>query len=121
MRSLALAVALGFAGRALAAGEPPAVAAFARAAKATLTARLKEPESARYRNLFVARAKSEGDAKQPLALCGEVNAKTSYGGYAGFQRFYVVDGESPRIDDGESVFQNFHWVYCTDKVADVAP
>lgn len=42
---------------------------------------LKDPESSRFRNLrFV---KYEGR----VVVCGEVNAKNSYGGYVGFENF----------------------------------
>jgi hypothetical protein len=54
-----------------------------RFATATVAAMLKDPESARYRFDFLSiGANSE-------AVCGAVNAKNSYGGYVGMQRFYV--------------------------------
>lgn len=46
-------------------------------AKAAVSKDLKDPSSAQFRNF-----KIEGGQ-----LCGEVNAKNSMGGYAGFQRF----------------------------------
>jgi len=45
---------------------------------------LKDPESANFKNL---RVMSNG-----RALCGDVNAKNSYGGYTGFKAF-VADSE----------------------------
>lgn len=42
---------------------------------------LKDPESARFRSVKV---KWEN-------VCGEVNAKNSYGGYVGYRRFYAID------------------------------
>ncbi len=48
---------------------------------AVLKRRLKDPDSALFRNLYVSRKLGA-----PI-VCGEVNAKTSFGGYLGFQRF----------------------------------
>ena len=48
--------------------------------------RLKDPESARYRNLNLHRV------GQWPALCGEVNAKNSFGGYIGHKPFMAGRG-----------------------------
>jgi len=40
--------------------------------------RLKDPTSAEFRNVFVSSS---------YAVCGEVNAKNSFGGYSGYVRF----------------------------------
>ena len=40
--------------------------------------RLKDPESAQFQNAFVSTSS---------VVCGEVNAKNSFGGYSGFKRF----------------------------------
>lgn len=50
-------------------------------AKKSLTAQLKDPDSANFRNVAV-REVSSG-----VVVCGELNAKNSYGGYTGFTRF----------------------------------
>ena len=68
----------------------------ASAVKAFIVSTLKDPESARFRNVQV---KWE-------AVCGEVNAKNSYGGYVGFRRFYAIDGtdlhmENDRFDEAQ--------------------
>lgn len=42
---------------------------------------LKDPESARFQNIQLT------DHNGGLVLCGEINAKNSYGGYVGFKRF----------------------------------
>ena len=47
---------------------------------------LKDPGSAQFRNLYFGYDKRFGNA-----LCGEVNAKNSYGGYTGFSPFAVSD------------------------------
>jgi hypothetical protein len=43
--------------------------------------RLKDPDSAQFRDVFVSNT-----GGLPV-VCGEVNAKNSFGGYGGFQRF----------------------------------
>jgi len=45
-------------------------------------AKLKDPRSADFRNVFFHR----GSQNVPVT-CGEVNSKNSFGGYIGFQRF----------------------------------
>ena len=52
--------------------------------KSAVLSRLKDPDSANFKDLQVV----EGGR----ALCGLVNSKNSYGGYAGFKRF-VADSE----------------------------
>lgn len=44
---------------------------------------LKDQESAKFRNIKFAPA----EAEDSWMMCGEYNAKNSYGGYAGFSRF----------------------------------
>ena len=64
-----------------------------------LLTRLKDPESARFRNV-----KPTADG---LYLCGEVNSKNSMGGYTGFKKFYVlwqlgvvnIQGEGSYLDE----------------------
>ena len=52
--------------------------------------RLKDPESAQFRKF---RKVSDGE------ICGEVNAKNSYGGYTGFSAFiYFVKDDRAIID-----------------------
>lgn len=55
-------------------------------AKAMLTRDFKDPSSATYRGLFISK-------KGMTALCGEINAKNSYGAYVGFRRFYATGKE----------------------------
>lgn len=49
---------------------------------------LKDPDSARFRSLELHASESAVPWK---ALCGEVNAKNSFGGYVGFRRFVASD------------------------------
>jgi hypothetical protein len=50
--------------------------------KEAVKARLKDPKSADFRNVFFHR----GVDGLPMT-CGEVNSKNSFGGYTGFQKF----------------------------------
>lgn len=59
--------------------------AFIEKAKANIAANLKDPASSQWRNTFVSDAGSK-----LLVLCGEVNAKNSYGAYIGFRRFFAT-------------------------------
>lgn len=55
--------------------------------------RLKDAESAKFKSVKYAQ-ESPGLWK----MCGDVNAKNTYGGYAGFTRFYALvskDGKKP--------------------------
>ncbi len=77
---------------------PKDQARWGNAAKARAINNLKDPYSARFKNLYVGAWVAKPGEIYPF-LCGEVNAKNSYGGYIGYQRFY-----SP--GDGEIVFEN---------------
>ncbi|MHA6827401.1 hypothetical protein ACQUJV_14410 [Ralstonia pseudosolanacearum] len=59
--------------------------------------RLRDPDSAEFRN-----TKYGPDILNRKALCGEVNAKNGFGGYAGFKRFISLPDGSVNIDDGGS-------------------
>lgn len=50
--------------------------------KETVKMKLKDPDSAQFRNVFFHR----GEKNVPMA-CGEVNSKNSFGGFVGYQRF----------------------------------
>ena len=51
-------------------------------AKLAVKERLKDPESARFRNVRV-----EENPNKSVWIKGEYNAKNSYGGYVGFEKF----------------------------------
>ncbi|OEO24065.1 hypothetical protein AX279_19740 [Pseudomonas sp. J237] len=62
-------------------------------ARKNIKARLKDPESATFRDQFI------GESGIP---CGEVNAKNGFGGFTGYKRFLasgnglaVVEGDMP--------------------------
>jgi hypothetical protein len=52
--------------------------------KEAMSSSLKDAESARFKSIRYVPSNTAGMWK----MCGEVNAKNSYGGYAGFSRFY---------------------------------
>lgn len=58
------------------------------AAKQNLTLGLKDPMSAQFKNVRLV------DYNNGKVICGEVNAKNSYGGYIGFQRFIASPSEA---------------------------
>lgn len=74
---------------------------------------LKDAGSAEYKNQMI-----YPDAKHQgmFFMCGEVNAKNSFGAYTGFKRFVVSNKGGPLIDDGHSMFE-FMWKQkCKEKV-----
>jgi len=93
---------------------------FVRRAKAALTENFKDPRSAQFRSLFIS-----GD-KLP-ALCGEVNAKNSYGAYVGFRKFYATGKSSlnavePGADGAGGdryVFDSMWPSMCGERKADI--
>lgn len=60
---------------------PGKLAAF----KAAAADAMKDPQSVQFRKL-----RGVKDAKEHEGLCGEMNAKNSYGGYTGFKSFYAI-------------------------------
>lgn len=63
-------------------------------AKAAIIQKLKDPDSATFRNVVYAPA-AQGTGG---TVCGEVNARNAYGGYAGFTPFFVI-GQSALLRD----------------------
>lgn len=58
-----------------------------QALKDTLT----DEDSAKFRNEYL--SMSEIDGSTEIALCGEVNSKNQFGGYAGFQQYIVTTSD----------------------------
>ena len=61
---------------------------FVSSAKAYLTRNFNDPESARFRDLYIG---TDSDGKP--VLCGEVNARNGMGGMSGYQAFFSKPGE----------------------------
>ncbi len=49
---------------------------------------LKDPPSARFRNVSIIKTIGDG-GKETISVCGELNAKNSYGGYTGYVPFTI--------------------------------
>lgn len=82
---------------------PKDLAAWGQAVRRRVVQDLKDPESARFRGLYVSAWNDHGVMK-PL-LCGEVNAKNSYGGYTGFSRF-MADENGTVFDPGSDGWES---------------
>lgn len=78
--------------------------------KDAVKARLKDPDSAKFREVYFFRGKDN----IPMT-CGQVNSKNSFGGFSGFQHF--VSGGSAELTFLEKEVKDFHkaWNrYCTN-------
>lgn len=60
-------------------------------AKEAVGDQLKDPSSAQFKEV----RRTDG------VVCGEVNAKNSFGAYEGFRRFFVVDGAEAVLEPAE--------------------
>lgn len=70
--------------------------ALADKAKLVIKGMLKDPESAIFSDLITTLAP---DNKGFIGICGQVNAKNSYGGYTGNKPFAVINGRAYLWDD----------------------
>ncbi|WP_312834772.1 hypothetical protein [Comamonas sp.] len=89
---------------------------FVKKAKRVIADKFKDPDSVRFRDLYLAN-------KGLPALCGEVNAKNSYGGYTGYKGFFYNPVQA-YIDDQQELGEGFMYKNlqpgaCKDKFADV--
>lgn len=53
-------------------------------------ASLKDPDSAKIRNVHSGKVASDLNPEGVTATCGEVNAKNGFGGYTGFEGFVIL-------------------------------
>ena len=72
-------------------------AAKVQVVKMSIAKSLKDPDSAKFRGVKLKWG----------TVCGEVNAKNSYGGYAGYRRFYAIDGTDVHME--ETRFSEAQW------------
>lgn len=112
---LALLATVALAAEPVLAEKVDAIAEMQRA-KEAVSAQLKDPESARFKDVVFR------SLKNGFAVCGQVNAKNSFGGYVGFRAFYVSDGKvtlepSERSDNADRRIWNvtYDWI-CRDTV-----
>lgn len=104
MKSIILALGiLTFASQAPAATKAELI----KASQEAVREQMKDPESARFRNMKV----------YDITVCGEVNAKNSYGGYNGFKRFFALGGTVARVEGGmdNDAFVISHAQFCSTK------
>ena len=71
------------------------------AAQDSIKATLKDPDSAKFQNIRIA------DYDGGKVVCGEINAKNSYGGYVGYKRF-VAGISGSTIFDTSSEYQDIN-------------
>lgn len=67
--------------------------------KSALTKTLKDPSSAQFKNMV---AYGSPNSVIVTFLCGEVNAKNSYGGYIGFRRFFTIGEHTSEIENDKN-------------------
>ena len=85
-------------------------------AKTEIAKGLKDPDSAKFRNIGVYKSTT---GKGGVSVCGEINAKNSYGAYNGFRGFMVAEGFA-LIDGEESAgltYESLAPNLCHEKVA----
>ncbi|HFZ0817367.1 TPA: lipoprotein [Enterobacter cloacae] len=58
-------------------------------AKSEVAANLKDPASAQFRNVKVAKMMDADHGRVFAIVCGEINGKNGFGAYAGFHPFFV--------------------------------
>lgn len=86
-------------------------------AKTAITRDLKDPESAKFRDIGIYKSTT---GKGGVSVCGEINAKNSYGAYGGFRRFLVSDEIA--VIEGESgglTYDTLGPALCHERVASV--
>lgn len=82
-----------------AASEPSgAKASMDQRVRDAVMARLRDPDSAKFRNVRKLGMLGGGIPGSPAVYCGEVNAKNAMGGYPGFVHFAVM----PLAEDGQT-------------------
>lgn len=73
-------------------------------AKKAVASRLKDPESANFRNVEIYRDNGS------VTVCGEVNSKNGFGGYGEYSRF-MWDGEGEPIFKSDWERMNAGWAF----------
>jgi hypothetical protein len=84
------------------------------AAKNIVLAGLKDPDSAKFREV--------GIAPNGRAVCGQFNAKNGYGGYIGYKRFIAAPNGVFGIEDDGSMLIEANWdVVCKGDLPSGSP
>lgn len=93
------------------------VQSYIEAAKAYFKQNLKDPFSVRFKDILVFTKAPNG--KPVHGVCGQLNAKNSYGAYVGFRPFYyLVETGSGGIQGGRDgdLFKMFFKMVCDGKI-----
>lgn len=78
-------------------------------AEARVKALLKDPESAKFGNVFLVTGPPDSYGGRRLFTCGEVNAKNSYGGYSGSARFVATHFQTKdTFDTSAAIIENLN-------------
>lgn len=86
-------------------------------ARTVITKDLKDPVTAQFRGEFI-RKFTNARGKDVFIVCGEVNAKNSYGGYVGFAPYYFAStGKTGRIRNNTNaeVFDGMYAITCKNE------
>lgn len=84
-------------------------------AREKIKEQLKDPFSAKFRNEVIFH---NSDIESGIGVCGEVNAKNSYGAYGGFERYYYSFGKKAETVSSaisEGVFDVLWDLICKNK------
>lgn len=113
--SVGLTLAVSFVIPALAQGNGYAL--LVAKAKATISQDLKDPDAAKFRDIGIYKSTT---GKGGVSVCGEVNAKNSYGAYVGYKRF-VVSGDMAYInaEENEGMYGVLGPALCHERIASV--
>lgn len=65
---------------------------------------LKDPDSAKFSGLYTVEKPSDDPKIRWIATCGQVNAKNSFGAYAGATRFVVLQAFVPSMNVQDTSF-----------------
>lgn len=82
-------------------------------AEQVIKSNLKDPDSAKFSELYVVPYTGKNSTEAMMTVCGYVNAKNSFGGYTGNKRFAVLIS-APKEYAAELIY---HWIEGADKSA----
>lgn len=75
---------------------------------------LKDPDSAKFQNLEIVT-----NSKSQESVCGEVNARNSFGGYTGFSKFSYTGGSAAILDENSDVIHQYKLAGCAGPEAEL--
>lgn len=81
-------------------------------AEAAVSAQLRDPDSAQFRDVRLVDQGRDGSA-----VCGQVNGRNGFGGYSGYEPFYVWQGTAriaPSDPEGAMDFARSYTAICVE-------